>query len=242
MTPGQVTPGATRLRVATYNTRDFLDDRRAAARVVRRIDPDVLCLQEVPRRLFGSRRVAAFAQECGLRPAGPHRGSGGTTILLGERVQLDAAWHRRLSVAVLTRTRGYAVARVRLPGRPPVVVASVHLSLHAGERHAHTVQIVRALADLAAESSGSAGPLQRTVLAGDLNELDTGNAWRLIGSRMRLVSPTEPTYPARRPRTLLDVVFASTDLEVLPHPRIDLDEDDVLAASDHRPVWVDLAV
>ncbi len=32
------------------------------------------------------------------------------------------------------------------------------------------------------------------------------------------------------------------DLEVLPHPRIDLDEDDVLAASDHRPVWVDLAV
>ena len=41
------------VRVASYNTRDFLDDHHLAARVVRAVDPDVLCLQEVPRRLFG---------------------------------------------------------------------------------------------------------------------------------------------------------------------------------------------
>lgn len=229
-----MTEQPTRLRIATYNTRDFLDERGAAARVVRRIDPDVLCLQEVPRRLLAGRRVRAFAAECGLRWPGSHRGSGGTTIFLSDRVGLEAAWHRRLSVAVLMRTRGYAVARLRPPGRPPLVVASVHLSLVAGERHAHTRKILDAL--VADEQGG------RTILAGDLNELDTGSAWRLIGSRMRLVSPRAPTYPARRPRTLLDVIFASPDLEVLPHAQIDLDEDDVRSASDHRPVWADLLV
>lgn len=237
-----------RLRIATYNTRDFLDDRRAAARVVRRIDPDVLCLQEVPRRVFGARRVQSFAAECGLRWPGAHRGSGGTTIFLSERVELQASWHRRLSVAVLMRTRGYAVAQVRPPGRPPLLVASVHLSLRAGERHAHSKQIVRELAAVRLEPARESGcpalhpPHDRTVLAGDLNELDTGMAWRHVGSHLRLVSPGEPTYPARRPRTLLDVIFASPDLTVLPRAAVDLGEKDVLAASDHRPVWVDLLV
>lgn len=230
-----MTEQPTRLRIATYNTRDFLDDRAAAARVVRRIDPDVLCLQEVPRRLFSARRVRAFAAECGLRWPGTHRGSGGTTIFLSERIDLEAAWHRRLSVAVFMRTRGYAVARLRPPGRPLLVVASVHLSLVEGERHAHTKQILRGLAAEVAQDG-------RAVLAGDLNELETGSAWRLIGSRMRLVSPPDPTYPVRRPRTLLDVIFASPDLAVLPHTEIDLGEEDVRAASDHRPVWVDLLV
>lgn len=223
-----------RLRIATYNTRDFLDDRGAAAAVVRRIDPDVLCLQEVPRRMLAARRIRSFAAECGLRWPGAHRGSGGTTIFVSERVELEATWHRRLSVAVFMRTRGYAVARVRPPGRPAVTVASVHLSLAAGERHAHTKQILRGLEPQQAQG--------RTVLAGDLNELETGNAWRHIGSRMRLVSPLDPTYPTRRPRTLLDVIFASPDLIVLPHTEIDLGEEDVRAASDHRPVWADLLV
>lgn len=229
-----MTEQPTRLRIATYNTRDFLDDRSAAARVVRRIEPDVLCLQEVPRRLFAARRVRTFAAECGLRWPGTHRGSGGTTIFLSDRVRLEAASHRRLSVAVFMRTRGYAVARLRPPGRPPLVVASVHLSLAAGERHAHTRQILDGVEE--------AGNWARVVLAGDLNERDTGSAWRLIGSRLRLVSPLTPTYPAKRPRTLLDVIFAAPDLIALPHTEIQLGEDDVRAASDHRPVWVDLLV
>jgi len=224
-----------RLRVASYNTRDFLDDRHAAARVVRRIDPDILCLQEVPRRLFSSARVRRFATDCGLTWAGGHRGSGGTTIFTSTRVGPATTWHHRLTVAILMRTRGYAVARLDLDGRPPLVVASVHLSLHAGERHAHTRTILTRLLTAAGEEG-------RTILAGDLNEFDTGSAWRLIGSRMDLVSPTAPTFPTRRPRALLDVIFASSDLTVLPHTDIDLDEDDVRAASDHRPVWVDLLV
>jgi endonuclease/exonuclease/phosphatase family metal-dependent hydrolase len=132
-------------------------------------------------------------------------------------------------VARLQRTRGYAVIRVAPPGHRPIVVASVHLSLDAAERERHAGQILRTL------SAG--GPV---VLCGDLNEGETGRAWQLFASPMRLVSPTAPTFPARNPRRLLDVVFASPDLGVLPHPSVDLEEADLVAATDHRPVWVDL--
>lgn len=217
------------IRVASYNLRDFKDDPVAAARVIRTIDPDVLCLQEVPRRLFSSFRVAAFAARCGMFWSGRHRGSGGTTIFTSLRVQVAESRHHRLRVARLQRTRGYAVIRVAPPGHPPLVVASVHLSLDAAERERHAGQILKSLA--------GGGPV---VLAGDLNEGETGRAWQFFASGLRLVSPTEPTFPARHPRRLLDVVFASPEVGVRPHTPLDLDEADLVAATDHRPVWVDL--
>jgi endonuclease/exonuclease/phosphatase family metal-dependent hydrolase len=219
----------TSIRVASYNLRDFKDDPAAAARVIRALDPDVLCLQEVPRRLFSSFRVATFAARCGMYWSGRHRGSGGTTIFTSLRVQVAESRHHRLRVARLQRTRGYAVIRVAPPGCQPLVVASVHLSLDAAERERHAEEILRTL------SAG--GPV---VLAGDLNEGDSGRAWQQFAAPLRLVSPATPTYPARSPRRLLDVVFASPELAVLPHTPVQLDEGDLVAATDHRPVWVDL--
>ena len=219
------------IRVVSYNLKDFTMDRHAAARVVRELDPDVLCLQEVPRRLFASWRVSGFAAECGMYWSGRHRGSGGTTIFTSLRVQVAESRHVRLRVRALQRTRGYAVARVALPGHQPLVAASVHLSLDALERERHAGQI------LAGVSGG--GPV---LLAGDLNEAESGGAWRLFAAPLRLVSPAVPTFPARAPRQVLDVVFASPDLVVLPHPAVPLPEADLVAASDHRPTWVDLDV
>lgn len=219
----------TTMRVASYNLKDFTLDRHAAARVVRAIDPDVLCLQEVPRRLLSPWRVSDFAAECGLFWSGRHRGSGGTTIFTSLRVQVSESRHHRLRVAALQRTRGYAVIRVGPAGHQPLVVASVHLSLDAEERERHAAQILRTVA--------GGGPV---LLAGDLNEGETGKAWRLFASPLRLISPTVPTYPAKAPRKVLDVIFASPDLTVLPHRDVALEAADLLAASDHRPTWVDV--
>ncbi|HET7761490.1 MAG TPA: endonuclease/exonuclease/phosphatase family protein [Phycicoccus sp.] len=226
-------PSGTTLRVASYNTRDFLDDHHLAARVVRALDPDVLCLQEVPRRLFARWRLARFARRCGLRPTGSHRGSGGTSILVSERVRLESAAHHRLPVRWPDRTRGWALARVRLVGGAEVTVVSLHLSLRAEERERHTEAVLRALAD--------AGPL---VVAGDLNEGADGAAWRRLDvpDRLRLVAPDGPTFPAHSPRRRLDVVFASPSLRPLPHREVLLPDRVWAAASDHRPVWVDLEV
>ncbi|PKW25591.1 endonuclease/exonuclease/phosphatase family protein [Phycicoccus duodecadis] len=223
--------GAGVLRVASYNTRDFLDDHRLAARVVRAVDPDVLCLQEVPRRLLAGARVRRFAAACGMDWTGRHRGSGGTTVLTSPRVRVLGGGHHRLPVRWPDRTRGFAEVRVLPPGGAPVSVVSVHLGLKAGERVAHTERILAALADR-----------EPLVLAGDLNEDDTGAAWRLIDvpGRLRLVSPPEPTFPARAPRRRLDVVFASPGLRVRPHREVAVPDAVWARASDHRAVWVDL--
>ncbi len=222
---------ADRLRVATYNTRDFLDDARSAARVVRAVDPDVLCLQEVPRWLGGGRRLRRFADWCGMRTTGTHRGSGGTTVLHSDRVRLLEASHHRLPVRWPDRTRGWACARVALPGGGELTAVSVHLSLRAEERERHAAMVLEALA--------GAQPL---VVAGDLNEESDGGAWRQLDvpGRLGLVGPDGPTYPARAPRRRLDVVFASPSLRVLPHMPVALPDAVWARASDHRPAWVDL--
>ena len=224
---------AGRLRVASYNTRDFLDDAAVAARVVRAIDPDVLCLQEVPRRLLAGVRLRRFARHCGLRATGPHRGSGGTTVLVSDRVRLVEAAHHRLPVRWPDRTRGWAHARVALPGVGEVTAVSLHLSLRAAERERHVAAVLAALEDV--------DPL---VVAGDLNEESEGGAWRRLDlpGRLRLVAPDGPTYPAHAPRRRLDVVFASPSLRVLPAAPVAVPDSVWRLASDHRPAWVDLEV
>ncbi|MEO7421016.1 MAG: endonuclease/exonuclease/phosphatase family protein [Ornithinibacter sp.] len=222
------------LRVATYNTRDFLDDGALAARVVRAVDPDVLCLQEVPRRLFAGVRVARFAKACSMTWVGGHRGSGGTTIFTSERVRADRAEHHRLPVRWPDRTRGYAVAEVVVPGGGRVVVVSVHLGLRPDERVSHTEGLLGHLAIKGAH----------LVVAGDLNEDESGPAYgRLVmGGVLRPVSPERATFPAHSPRRRLDVVLASAGLRVLPHREVALPAGVFAAASDHVPTWVDLAL
>ena len=67
-----------------------------------------------------------------------------------------------------------------------------------------------------------------------------GHVSLLIATPLRLISPTSPTFPSRAPRRLLDVIFASPGITALAHPAIGLDAEDLIAASDHRPVWVDI--
>ena len=199
------------VRIASYNTRDFLDDHRLAARVVRAVDPDVLCLQEVPRRLLAGPRVARFAERCEMRWPGAHRGSGGTTIFTSSRVDVLEAHHGRLPVRWPDRTRGYAVARVALAGGRELTAVSVHLGLRPQQRVAHTELVLGALAGRM--------PL---VVAGDLNEGPGGAAWQRLEAAglLRAVTPPAPTYPAHAPRRRLDVVFASPGLRVLAHREV----------------------
>ena len=231
------------LRVMTYNVHDLRDDRAAAARVVRAVRPDVLCLQEVPRRLTTEIRLPAFARRCGLLWSGGRLGTGGTAVLTGPGVEVLQRQRGRLPVRFPDRSRGYAAATVRLSGAGracrPVTVVSVHLGLRADERVRHALLLLGRL-------GVSAAAQQRMVVAGDLNERADGRAHAVVGTRLRLVSGGVPTYPADRPAAALDVVFAAPTLAVLDvGGTVALDEvteRDLVAGSDHRPVWVDLDV
>lgn len=217
------------LRVASYNVRELKDDVVAAARVIRTIDPDVLCLQEVPRHPLSSHRVAAFAARCGLYWTAGHHGGGGTTVMSSLRVQVGDAQHRSLPVAPLQRHRGYAVCHVRLPGYRELRCVSVHLGLDADERLRHMTSVL--------ESLPGAGPV---VVAGDLNEGPNGRAWMAVAGRLGAVTGEEATFPARRPQHRIDAIFASADVTVALSAPTALDAVDLAVATDHLPVWVDL--
>lgn len=219
------TPGS--LRVTSYNVHDLLDDRAAAARVVRALDPDVLCLQEVPRRLTTEVRLPAFARDCGLWWSGGRAGTGGTAVLTSLRVRVHDQHRGRLPVRFPDRSRGFAMLEVSLPGGVRISVVSVHLGLRADERERHAELIMARL-----------GPA--AVIAGDLNESADGPAWRMIAAGYRKVSDDRPTYPASAPSSVLDAIFAGPRLTTCPGAPVALVERDLVAASDHRPVWVDL--
>jgi endonuclease/exonuclease/phosphatase family metal-dependent hydrolase len=184
----------------------------------------------VPRRLTTEFTLPAFARASGLYWAGGRRGTGGTAILTNLRVHTHRTLTSRLPVRFPDRTRGYAAHLVSLPGSVPLWVASVHLGLRADERERHLVQVLGSLPAPA-------------VVAGDLNEGPTGRAWGRLAASYRKVSRDHPTFPAAHPTTVLDVIFATPDVTVAPpdgvvHPL----HEDLVAASDHRPCWVDLAL
>ena len=166
--------------------------------------------------------------------SGHHRGSGGTTIFTSLRILEPTAEHHRLPVRLGVRRRGYAVVTVEPPGHQPVTVTSVHLGLDADQRVRHTQQL---LAELD-ERTGNG----RSLIAGDLNEGDTGRAFALLAQGHRLVTDGAVTFPVSNPDKALDVVFATPDLAVRTGRPVDLDEADVRAASDHRPVWVEVEI
>jgi endonuclease/exonuclease/phosphatase family metal-dependent hydrolase len=220
------------LRVATYNVRDLLDDNAAAARTVRSISPDVLCLQEFPRWVTSLPRMRAFERATGMSWVGRSWFSGGTTIFTAERVPVAFRRHRHLWVRPFRSPRGYALAGVRVEGMPEVLVGSIHLGLFPAERVRHARQILRRVA-------GD----RPVVLAGDLNELDDGAALaELRTAGLRVVSPPTPTFRARNPTRRLDLVLASRHLVPVTGPSVELPVEDLVAASDHRPTWADLTV
>ncbi|WP_114908211.1 endonuclease/exonuclease/phosphatase family protein [Ornithinimicrobium murale] len=228
-----MTPG---IRVVSYNLRGLKDDSAAVAEVVRRLDPDVLLLQEVPRHLFSGWRIAAFARSCGLRWSGRTRRLSGTGMMTSHRIRATDSVDRKLPVARWANPRSYTAAQVTGPSGHDLTVVSVHLSLLADERVAHARQI---LDELTADPSLADGPF---VVGGDLNENDTGTAWQLLGERLSLASPDRPTFPSAAPKSWIDAIFASSELSVLPHEDVALERELLAAATDHLPVWVDVAL
>lgn len=220
------------MRLVSWNVRDFLDDGAALRRVVRRLAPDVLCLQEAPRRPGGGRRIARFARDVGLVHVAGGRTSGGTALLAAPAVTVRHVFAERLPVrGPFTRTRGLVVADLT-DGAVHLSVACLHLPLESGLRLAHARRAVELLL-------ARPGP---HVVAGDLNETPGQPVWELL---VDAVGPdpapsSGPTFPAGRADKRLDVVLAGPGLQVLGYGDGGADPDDVRAATDHVPVVAEL--
>ena len=76
------------LRVLSWNVRGLRDDTRTLARIVRDLDPDVMCVQEAPKYLRWRSKCAALARDCGLFYVTGGGTTGGSALLASLRVDV----------------------------------------------------------------------------------------------------------------------------------------------------------
>ena len=214
----------------SWNVRSLRDDRAAVVRVLRGCAPDVLFVQEAPRFLRAQSKLAALAREAGLVVAAGGRPAAGVAILTSLRVDVDAPRSNLLTKTPRRHRRGLATAQLTL-GDHSFTAASVHLGLDAAERERHAVEVRRLLGDAP------------SVVGGDFNETSSGPAWALLAAHH--VDPNahvdRPTFSTSSPRRRIDAILvpvswttaAISPFEVVP-------EADVVKATDHRPVIVDV--
>ncbi|MGH3736579.1 MAG: endonuclease/exonuclease/phosphatase family protein [Micromonosporaceae bacterium] len=222
------------LRLLTYNVHGLRDDVAALARVVRAARPDVVYVQEAPRRFRWRSRCAELAHRCGLFVASGGGAALGNLLLVSLRVRVHQAWSLRYPFTPGRHLRGAAFARCSVAGRR-FVIAGSHLSTDPDERPTQAALLRAALA-------ASADPV---LLAADLNDTPGSLSWRtLCDSRADAAEVAgdgrTPTYSVHSPRRRIDAVFADQRCPVTAYQV--LDTPDVRCASDHFPVLVEVAV
>jgi endonuclease/exonuclease/phosphatase family metal-dependent hydrolase len=216
----------------TWNVRSLRDDRDAVVGVLVACRPDVLFVQEAPRRFRAQSKLAALAREAGLVVASGGRPAAGVALLTMLRMDVTASWSQLLSKTQGLHQRGLAMADLRLGGLE-FSAASLHLGLRDTERERHAAEIEAILGSRSVMS----------VVAGDFNEASNGAAWQVLGRGRRDVGATlnEQTFPASRPRHRIDTILVPDSWSTTSISPLEIvDESDLLAATDHRPVLADV--
>jgi endonuclease/exonuclease/phosphatase family metal-dependent hydrolase len=227
--------GGLRLRVLSYNVRSLRDDAEAVARVIRAAQAHVVCLQEAPRLLRWRAKCAALSRRSGMVIVTGGRPAAGNLILSSLGVEVLARRDVLLGAGPGRHQRGAALAELRWHSRT-FAVAGTHLDLEAGARQRHATELEQALIGFA--PSG-----RPTIVAGDLNDEPGSPTWSTLSAGRvdafgAVGAGTGYTFTAANPRRRIDGVFVSDQLPVVSATVID--SADVTAASDHRPVLVEV--
>lgn len=223
------------LRLLSYNVRSMRDDRAALARVIRSAEPDVVCVQEAPRFLRWRSRCAALARTSGLVVVGGGRAAGAQLIMSTLGVDVVSTTDVTFSKDAGLHQRGTAIAVLRLRGST-FALACTHLDLKAGPRLRHVGELHAAIA-------GHIPADVPAIVAGDINDQPGSAAWQALTGQRRDAfafagTGSAFTSTATNPHQRIDGVFVDPRITVRS-ARV-LDHADVLVASDHRPLFVEL--
>jgi endonuclease/exonuclease/phosphatase family metal-dependent hydrolase len=227
------------IRVVTYNIHGCvgLDRRYDPARiaaVLREIDADIACLQEVDGRRGGLRaEQAAYLGEATGRQvilgAAHHRGGRFANAVLTRFPALTA---RTIDLAVSGYEPRVAIDADLLIGGRILRVMATHFGLHANERRLQANRLVAALGERAGTNRV---PAHAVLLVGDLNEWRGRNGGGIRALDRCLGPSAMPrTFPSWMPVLPLDRIYALgpavlRDVEVWRSPL-------ARVASDHLPL------
>ncbi|SBT65249.1 Metal-dependent hydrolase, endonuclease/exonuclease/phosphatase family [Micromonospora sediminicola] len=220
------------LRVLSYNVHSQRDDTAALAEVVREAAPDVVIVQEGPRRFRWRQKSATLAESFGMVVAAGGLPSLGNLLLTTLRVRVTETRCQRYPLTPGRHLRGAAYARCRVGG-VDFLLAGSHLSTDPAERPAQAAAFKRELA---------ASPLP-VVAGADLNEGPDGPAWRTVAEGLTDTAVAADradrhTFSCADPRRRIDALFVDPRITVADYDVVDTPR--TRRASDHFPVLVDL--
>jgi endonuclease/exonuclease/phosphatase family metal-dependent hydrolase len=220
------------LRVMSYNIHSQRDDTAALAEVVRAAAPDVLIVQEGPRRFRWRRKCASLADSVGLVVAAGGLPALGNLLLTSLRVRVLATRCQRYPLTPGRHLRGAAYAECQV-GRGRFLLAGSHLSTDPAERPAQASAFKRELT-----------AARLPVVAGaDLNEEPDGPAWRTVAEGLTDTAVAAGqadghTFPCADPHRRIDALFVDPRITVVGHDVVDTPR--ARRASDHLPILADL--
>lgn len=222
------------VKILTYNVKncvglDDVTDYNRVADVLRRINADVVAIQELDSATTRSKRVVVLDE-------------------LAERVNMHASYGASIDyrggkygIGILTREKPVSCSKIPLPGKEEkrsllivelkdFVICCTHLSLTREDR----LTSVKLINDATRKFS------KPVFLAGDLNT-EPGSAelksleeeWTILNKKQ------DSTFPANNPNVCIDFILARKAENwntVVLDSRVEAEN----VASDHRPVWVRL--
>jgi endonuclease/exonuclease/phosphatase family metal-dependent hydrolase len=222
-----MTPGVP-LRVVSYNVHGLRDDRPALAGLVREFAPDVLVVQEAPRRFRWREKCAAFAADVGMVVAEGGLPSLGNLVLVNLRVNVHRTWCLRYPLTPGRHMRGAVFAELSVFGSGRFTVTGSHLATDPAERPSQASLWKSEIAELS-------GPV---IAAADFNEGPGGGAWRTVQDGLVCDDRDVLTYPASLPARRIDGIFISPDVKIESYEIVESEQ--ARRASDHLPVVTDL--
>ncbi|MEZ0066644.1 endonuclease/exonuclease/phosphatase family metal-dependent hydrolase [Streptacidiphilus sp. MAP12-20] len=235
--------GSEIVRVVSYNIRSLRDDRTAVVRVLRALQPDLVCIQESPRFWFPRPQAAWLARSAGLMVLSGGKSASGPLLLGRLRAQPLSVHDVWLPRTPGLHQRGFATTVVQLGSATPFSVTSCHLSLDGDERFQQFELLLDHLDGLGVPGG---------VVGGDFNEHPGERGWDLLASRLQDGWATTPwghefSSVPKNPFQRIDGVFATRDIEVLACGVVGegfpgLRAKDLTLATDHLPVLAVLAV
>jgi endonuclease/exonuclease/phosphatase family metal-dependent hydrolase len=226
------------VRVVSYNVHGLHDDRGALASVVRTAAPDIVIVQEAPRRFRWRTKSAELANSWGMLYAVGGLPSLGNLIVTSHRVRVHETWSLRYPLTRGRHLRGAAFARCSISdaeGRDVMfVVAGSHLATDDAERPGQARAFKDAITDVT----------EPIVVALDVNETADGPSWKLLADGLTDAAAVKgndrPTYPATNPKRRIDAVFVDDRCAIKAYDVIATGA--AVTASDHLPLLVEVGL
>lgn len=209
----------------------------AQGELIRRLDPDVVALQEVDRRVQrsgGVDQVTVLADKAGAaaRWFCKHYDYQGGEYGLGfvSKLALNTSGNQCHRIPLInndgsTETRALLAAEAMLDDGTTITVVSVHMGLNQSTRLAQAAEIVRLF-----------GLHERVILCGDMNAESGTPEMQILERAFKNVGSPELTFPTGKPTKKIDFIMVRPMDAKVSAFRV-LDE---VTLSDHYPIWAEI--